>query len=73
MNARGLQLTQLEKTKNLLFYLAYKYRKNDGQLGNLTVAINDTWGYLWKNLYIEQEGDQDQFLRFHGIVFEGEA
>jgi hypothetical protein len=73
MNARGLELTQLEKTKNLLFFLAYKYKRDDNQLSYLTRAINDTWRDIWKDLYTAQGADEDQFLRFHWAVFEGEA
>jgi uncharacterized protein with ParB-like and HNH nuclease domain len=73
MNARGLPLTQLEKTKNLLFFLAYKYKRDENQLRYLTEAINDTWRDVWRDLYAAQEGEEDQFLRFHWTVLEAEA
>ncbi len=72
MNARGLELTQLEKTKNLLFFLAYKYKTSENQLKHLSTAITDTWRDVWRNLY-SAKGEEDQFLRFHWIVFDRET
>lgn len=74
LNARGLQLTQLEKTKNLLFLLGYKFCEDDAQRTSISQSINDTWKEIWRDLYqTSGRGDEDQFLRAHWTVFEGDA
>lgn len=66
LNERGRQLTDLEKTKNYLLYLA---RTIPGAQGDdLASKINHAWSAIFTNLAKEPEGTDDQLLRAHWLA-----
>lgn len=68
INDRGRPLTQVDKIKNYLIYIALK--AGDVDLGRL---IRDAWGELFRNLMdIERFEEEDYFLRYHWIMYRGE-
>lgn len=48
MNNRGRPLSELEKVKNYLLYLATKLNVSSG---TLTAQVNDTWAQIFQNLW----------------------
>lgn len=71
VNSRGRELTQFEKTKNLLFFLAGRTGDQDG-LKAVSSRINDTWSYILRELHKGgREAKEDQFLRYHWAIFPG--
>jgi len=67
MNDRGKPLTQVDKIKNYLIYLSYKKEDND-----LAKTINETWGEIFRNLMGIDKFDEDDLLRYHWIMYDGE-
>lgn len=67
MNDRGKDLTQVDKIKNYLIYLAYK--KDDP---DLAVYINEAWGEIFKNVMEAHRFDEDDLLRYHWIIYTGQ-
>lgn len=68
LNQRGKELTELEKTKNYLLYLASLL--DDGQRSELAGSINDGWRAIFTNLGSSQlgPGHEDQLLRAHWLA-----
>ena len=65
LNERGRPLTQLEKAKNYLLYLAR--RIPDSRSEELAMRINDSWASIFRNLSGEDDAD-DQLLRSHWLA-----
>jgi Protein of unknown function DUF262/Protein of unknown function (DUF1524) len=68
LNQRGKDLTELEKTKNYLLYLASLL--DDGPRQQLTAAINESWRAIFASLGSAQLGPvhEDQLLRAHWLA-----
>lgn len=66
LNQRGKPLTELEKTKNYLLYLAS--RLPGEQLDHLSQAINAAWKTVFTNLGHLSPDHEDQFLRAHWLA-----
>lgn len=68
LNQRGKELTELEKTKNYLLYLANLL--DDGPRRQLAAAINESWRTIFVNLGSAQLGPahEDQLLRAHWLA-----
>lgn len=67
LNERGRDLSDLEKTKNYLLYLARSIK--DGRSEQLAERINDSWADIFKNLAGSEAGDaDDQLLRAHWLA-----
>ncbi len=69
MNNRGKGLTELEKVKNYLLYLATKVQQGEGnELGNL---INKTWSNIYHRFMAAELGSdyEDQFFRAHWLMY----
>ncbi|KAF1084973.1 hypothetical protein SPSYN_01109 [Sporotomaculum syntrophicum] len=72
MNARGKQLTQLEKVKNYLMYIGGKVSDDERALRTLTREINDTWHQVLQAMVdAGTDADEDQFLRYHWAIYPG--
>ncbi len=67
MNDRGRPLTQADKIKNYLIYLAYKKGYNE-----LGTVINESWGEIFRNLMYTEGFGEDNLLRYHWIAYKGE-
>jgi hypothetical protein len=68
-NDRGRPLTDLEKTKNLLLYLAAKLAVPGHDLASL---VNDTWTKVLRSLSdrnLVRSADEDTLLRCHWLIF----
>lgn len=71
MNARGKPLTQFEKVKNYLLYVASKVSDGD-RLGKLGLNVNDTWRRLLSRLdELGDEGNEDTLIRYHWAMYPG--
>lgn len=68
LNQRGKDLSELEKTKNYLLYLASKL--DEGPRVALSSIINDSWKTIFTNLGAAQLGasHEDQLLRAHWLA-----
>ena len=69
MNNRGKDLTELEKVKNYLLYLAGKLNLPAGH--GLQDRINDTWTHIFESLMAADLGDvrnEDRLLRAHWLM-----
>ena len=68
LNQRGKELTELEKTKNYLLYLANLL--DDGLRQQLAAVINESWRTIFVNLGSAQLGPahEDQLLRAHWLA-----
>ena len=68
LNQRGKDLTELEKTKNYLLYLASLLP--DGPRQQLAATVNDSWRTIFANLGSAQLGPahEDQLLRAHWLA-----
>lgn len=68
MNNRGKVLTEMEKVKNYLLYIASKLTCNGGR--ELGEDINKTWTYIFESLMTADAGvwDENQLLRFNWIM-----
>jgi hypothetical protein len=66
LNERGRQLTDLEKTKNYLLYLARTIPGAQGE--DLADKINHSWSQIFANLATEPDGMDDQLLRAHWLA-----
>jgi len=71
MNARGKSLTQFEKVKNYLLYVAAKV--SDGErLKKIGVDVNDTWRRVLSRLdEAGDEADEDALVRYHWAIYPG--
>ncbi len=67
MNDRGKPLSQADKIKNYLIYLAYKIQNPE-----LAKKINNYWGTIFKNLMASKRSSEDDFLRYHWITYTNE-
>ena len=67
LNDRGHPLSELEKTKNYLLYLARQIEPaNLGE--NLAAHINDNWAIVFTNLADLGNDAEDQLLRSHWLA-----
>jgi len=66
LNERGRPLTELEKTKNYLLYLARQIKSGLGD--SLADHINASWSDIFRNLSREAGGMDDQLLRAHWLA-----
>jgi hypothetical protein len=69
MNDRGKELTDLEKVKNHLLYLASNLELDSPH--NLKEQINHTWNHIYEELMASRLGDDEnesQLLRAHWLV-----
>lgn len=66
LNERGRPLTDLEKTKNYLLYLARQV--GDDRSEQLADLINEKWSAIFKNLSGPAFGMDDQLLRAHWLA-----
>lgn len=64
MNDRGKPLSGADKIKNYLIYLAYKIENKE-----LAETINNYWGDIFRNLMASRRSSEDDFLRYHWIIF----
>jgi hypothetical protein len=63
LNERGRPLSELEKTKNYLLYLARSI--DDGRADQLSDLINTSWATVFRNLAGLGRDAEDQLLRAH--------
>ncbi|MGI9017169.1 MAG: DUF262 domain-containing protein [Euzebya sp.] len=66
LNERGRPLSDLEKTKNYLLYLARQIRDDRGE--QLAQEINERWTKIFSHLANAQQGEEDQLLRWHWLA-----
>jgi len=66
LNERGRDLSDLEKTKNYLLYLARSITDDRGE--QLAQTINDSWAEVFRNLASQQGDADDQLLRAHWLA-----
>lgn len=69
MNNRGKPLSELEKVKNYLLYLASKLELQENH--NLEDRINSTWADIFQNLMangLNSSSDEDRLLRSHWLM-----
>ncbi len=66
VNERGRGLSNLEKTKNYLLYLARTIQ--DGRADVLAEKINQAWSEIFQNLARESADMDEQLLRAHWLV-----
>ena len=66
LNERGRPLTELEKTKNYLLYLARSIQDARGE--QLAEKINEAWSDIFANLSREANDADDQLLRAHWLA-----
>ena len=66
VNERGRGLSNLEKTKNYLLYLARTIQ--DGRADVLAEKINKAWSEIFQNLARESADMDEQLLRAHWLV-----
>lgn len=69
MNDRGKPITEVEKVKNHLLYLASKLDLPDGH--DLVERINTTWTSVFRNLMragLVHNEDEDRLLRVHWLT-----
>jgi hypothetical protein len=68
MNNRGKPLTELEKVKNYLLYIASKLSLDDHTLSQ---DVNNAWGRILQRLMaagLDRNSDEDQLLRAHWLM-----
>lgn len=66
VNERGRELTELEKAKNYLLYLASSIP--DGRGEQLATLINSAWSEMFQNLAGEEINADNQLLRAHWLA-----
>lgn len=66
LNERGRGLSDLEKTKNYLLYLARTM--SDGRAEQLAELINDAWAEIFTNIAGQARDADDQLLRAHWLA-----
>jgi hypothetical protein len=69
MNNRGKPITELEKVKNYLLYLAAKLELPEPH--NLAERVNSTWTHIFTRLMasgLGREENEDQLLRVHWLM-----
>lgn len=66
LNERGRGLSDLEKTKNYLLYLARSIHDKRGE--QLAELINASWADIFKNLAGQARDADDQLLRAHWLA-----
>lgn len=70
-NNRGKDITELEKVKNYLLYVARKLEVSEDQVQDLTEKINETWSDIYEALMrtgLEEESHEDRLLRVHWFI-----
>lgn len=65
LNERGRPLTELEKVKNYLLYLARQLP--EGQLSDLAGTINEAWSHIFQMLSRRPPSFEERLLRAHWI------
>lgn len=71
MNDRGKQLTDLEKVKNYLLYVASTLSVTPNNKEKLTKSVNQAWADILKTLMAARLGspaNEDQLLRAHWLM-----
>jgi hypothetical protein len=71
MNNRGKLLTEMEKTKNYLLYLAHQLNIDEEHAQTLARLVNATWTTIFRNLMsydMESTAHEDSLLRTHWLV-----
>ena len=71
MNNRGRGLSELEKTKNHLLYVAAKLQITEVGRAELAARVNQVWSNILQRLMaagIHGASDEDQLLRTHWLV-----
>lgn len=71
LNDRGRGLSDLEKTKNYLLYLARLIP--DARGDQLADRVNSAWGDIFSNLAEEAADSEDQLLRAHWLATQDPA
>ena len=66
LNERGRALSDLEKTKNYLLYLARSIKDERGY--QLVDLVNNAWAAIFRNLAGQQGDADDQLLRAHWLA-----
>ncbi len=69
MNNRGKQLSELDKAKNYLMYLASKLEVDEPH--NLADRVNATWAEIFRRLMandLNLSADEDRLLRAHWLM-----
>lgn len=66
LNERGRSLSDLEKAKNYLLYLARNIK--DGRSEQLADLINEAWAAIFRNLAGDAPDADDQLLRAHWLA-----
>lgn len=66
LNERGRPLSELEKTKNYLLYLARHI--DDGRAEQLADFINEKWSGIFRNLASLGDAAEDQLMRAHWLA-----
>lgn len=66
LNERGRPLSELEKTKNYLLYLARNI--GDGRADELSELINTSWSTIFTHLAGQGRDAEDQLLRAHWLA-----
>lgn len=66
LNERGRPLSDLEKTKNYLLYLARQIP--DARAEQLAQLINERWRRIFEHLAMAPRGEEDQLLRWHWLA-----
>jgi len=66
LNERGRDLSELEKAKNYLLYLARSISDSRGE--QLAQIINEAWAQIFMNLASEVGDADDQLLRAHWLA-----
>ena len=65
LNERGRPLTELEKVKNYLLYLARQLP--EAQMTDLAATINQAWSHIFQMLSRRPPGFEERLLRAHWI------
>ena len=71
MNDRGKQLTNFEKVKNYLLYIASTLDVGEDTKNELADSVNDAWADMLKRLMaagLSSPSDEDQLLRAHWLM-----
>ena len=69
MNNRGKPITELEKVKNYLLYLAGQIKLEDPHY--LAQQVSDTWQFIYESLMaagLSSRSNEDQLLRVHWFM-----
>ena len=72
MNDRGKRLTNLEKVKNYLLYVASSLKVDKATRDELAKAVNKAWAEILRNLMaadLSEPADENRLLRMHWIAY----